>query len=291
MTDVILDPEVNTIASVPRSARPYQRKQYRDRHYKGGEEEWKKKLESSSTIYVGNLSCYTNEFQLYELFGRCGGIKRIIMGLDSIKKTPCGFCFVEFDDRESAMNSINFLKGVHIDGREIQVNIDAGFVDGRQFGRGVSGGQIGDERRRERESGEEPMGGAPGGPSGRGSFGGPPVLTRSITVMACIALISIILVCQQPELIEANILLRNQAYSNPRLYYANVVFNVRQAQINERREQFEKNFANFLVNLLKTSKPTLLSAFMKATLADKQLREQALAIFFNNTDTDTENDR
>ena len=38
---------------------------------------------------------------MYELFGRVahpaqgGGIRRIIMGLDRMAKTPCGFAFVE----------------------------------------------------------------------------------------------------------------------------------------------------------------------------------------------------
>ena len=33
---------------------------------------------------------------MYELFSMCGEVKRIIMGLDRIKKTPCGFCFIEY---------------------------------------------------------------------------------------------------------------------------------------------------------------------------------------------------
>ena len=45
-------------------------------------------LKKSTTLYVGNLSFYTTEEQIYELFSKCtspedgGGIKRIIMGLD-----------------------------------------------------------------------------------------------------------------------------------------------------------------------------------------------------------------
>lgn len=50
----------------------------------------------STTLYVGNLSFYTTEEQIHELFSKCGDVKRIIMGLDSMKKTPCGFCFVEY---------------------------------------------------------------------------------------------------------------------------------------------------------------------------------------------------
>jgi hypothetical protein len=47
-------------------------------------------------MYIGNLSFYTTEEQIYELFSKCGDVKRIVMGLDKFKKTPCGFCFVEY---------------------------------------------------------------------------------------------------------------------------------------------------------------------------------------------------
>jgi hypothetical protein len=53
-------------------------------------------LSASTTLYVGNLSFYTSEEQIYELFSKVGEIKRIIMGLDRNQKTPCGFCFVEY---------------------------------------------------------------------------------------------------------------------------------------------------------------------------------------------------
>ena len=54
------------------------------------------KLELSSTLYVGNLSFYSTEEQVYELFSMCGEVKRVVMGIDRVKKTPCGFCFVEY---------------------------------------------------------------------------------------------------------------------------------------------------------------------------------------------------
>ena len=45
---------------------------------------------------MGNLSFYTTEEQINELFSKCGDIKKTVMGLDKVKKTPCGFCFVEY---------------------------------------------------------------------------------------------------------------------------------------------------------------------------------------------------
>ena len=52
-------------------------------------------LDRSTTVYVGNLSFFTTEESIYELFSKAGSIRRIIMGLDRNQKTPCGFCFVE----------------------------------------------------------------------------------------------------------------------------------------------------------------------------------------------------
>ncbi|KAM6061176.1 nuclear cap-binding protein subunit 2 isoform 2-T2 [Chlamydotis macqueenii] len=70
--------------------------QYRDQHFRGSRQLQEKSLKISSTLYVGNLSFYTTEEQIQELFSKCGDVKRIVMGLDKIKKTPCGFCFVEY---------------------------------------------------------------------------------------------------------------------------------------------------------------------------------------------------
>ena len=84
---------------------------YRDQHFKGSEYELERQLKRSSTLYVGNLSFYTTENQLYELFGKCGDIKRIVMGLDKFKRTPCGFCFVEYYVREDAENAQRYING------------------------------------------------------------------------------------------------------------------------------------------------------------------------------------
>lgn len=63
----------------------------------GSTAELEDRLKLSTTLYVGNLSFYTTEEQIYELFSKVGEVKRIIMGLDRFKKTPCGFCFVEYE--------------------------------------------------------------------------------------------------------------------------------------------------------------------------------------------------
>lgn len=106
-----------------------------------------RKSMSSATIYVGNLSFYTSEEQIYELFSKCGTIKRIIMGLDRFKFTPCGFCFVIYNTPKEALSAVKYLSDTKLDDRHISIDLDPGFEDGRQFGRGKSGGQVSDELR------------------------------------------------------------------------------------------------------------------------------------------------
>uniref|UniRef100_A0A8D0B8M0 Nuclear cap-binding protein subunit 2 n=1 Tax=Salvator merianae TaxID=96440 RepID=A0A8D0B8M0_SALMN len=126
---------------------------YRDQHYKGRWYVQEKALKNSSTLYVGNLSFYTTEEQIHELFSKCGDIKRIIMGLDKNKKTPCGFCFVEYYTRAEAEHSMRFINGTRLDDRIIRTDWDAGFKEGRQYGRGKTGGQVRDEYRRDYDEG------------------------------------------------------------------------------------------------------------------------------------------
>lgn len=64
------------------------------------------------------------------------------MGLHRVQKTPCGFCFVEFEARQATENAANYLNGAIVDGKVIKCEIDPGFVEGRQFGRAAGGGQV-----------------------------------------------------------------------------------------------------------------------------------------------------
>lgn len=65
-------------------------------YFQGSRNELERLLHKSCTLYIGNLSFYTTDLQIYELFSKCGDVKRVIVGLDRFKKTPCGFCFVEY---------------------------------------------------------------------------------------------------------------------------------------------------------------------------------------------------
>eukprot|EP01041_Mallomonas_annulata_P009223 gene9223-19128_t len=124
-----------------------QQRIYWDRKYFNSFEEQVKALNGSSTLYVGNLSFYTTELQIYETFSRVGPIKRIIMGLNRESKTPCGFCFVEYYTHENALDCLRYISGTVCDDHIVRCELDAGFKVGRQFGRGRSGGQVRDERR------------------------------------------------------------------------------------------------------------------------------------------------
>ena len=126
---------------------------YRDQHFKGSRGEQERLLRQSTTLYIGNMSFYTTEEQIYELFGMCGEVKRVVMGLDKFKRTPCGFCFVEYYAREDAENALRYINGTRLDDRIIRTDFDAGFVEGRQYGRGKSGGQVRDEYRTDFDSG------------------------------------------------------------------------------------------------------------------------------------------
>ncbi|KAI0273552.1 RNA-binding domain-containing protein [Gloeopeniophorella convolvens] len=116
-------------------------------------------LSKSTTLYIGNLSFFTTEEQIYDIFSRCanpedgGGVKRIIMGLDRHTRTPCGFCFVEYYTHAEALASMRYISGTKLDERIIRCDLDLGYKEGRQFGRGKSGGQVRDEHRQDYDPG------------------------------------------------------------------------------------------------------------------------------------------
>ncbi|KAG9145905.1 hypothetical protein Leryth_019574 [Lithospermum erythrorhizon] len=126
---------------------------YRDKRFPGNQEEFEQTLLKSTTVYVGNMSFYTTEEQAYELFSRAGEIKKITMGLDKNTKTPCGFCFVMYYSREDTEDAVKYISGTILDDRPIRVDFDWGFQEGRQWGRGRSGGQVRDEYRTDYDPG------------------------------------------------------------------------------------------------------------------------------------------
>merc|ERR1711909_216007 len=120
---------------------------YRDQRFGGNRVTQDSALLHTATLYVGNLSFYTTEEQVLDLFGRVGDVKRVVMGLDKVNRTPCGFCFVEYYNRPDCEAAMRYVNGTRLDDRIIRTDYDAGFKEGRQYGRGRSGGQVRDEYR------------------------------------------------------------------------------------------------------------------------------------------------
>jgi len=119
------------------------------------------KVDATDTILTAPLatrSFYTTEEQVYELFSKCGEIKRLVMGLDRYTKTPCGFCFVEYYTHQDALDCMKYIGGTKLDERIIRTDLDPGFTEGRQYGRGKSGGQVRDEYREDYDEGRGGLG-------------------------------------------------------------------------------------------------------------------------------------
>lgn len=142
-------------------------KSYKDRQFEGTKQDWDDLINNSTTLYIGNLSFVTSEAQLLAIFSFCGQVKRIIMGLDRFNKTPCGFAFVEFYERAATVLATELISGSRLDDRIVRADIDPGFKNGRQYGRGKSGfyelilgGQVRDEYREEYDSGRGGVGAA-----------------------------------------------------------------------------------------------------------------------------------
>jgi nuclear cap-binding protein subunit 2 len=124
-----------------------EKKLYWDRSHYASPEEQMQALTQSSCLYVGNLSFTCRTVHVRDHFEQLGPVKNVIMGLDRNKKTPCGFCFVDYYDRYIALRAVSLLTGSKLDGNIIRVELDAGFQPGREYGRGVHGGQVRDDRR------------------------------------------------------------------------------------------------------------------------------------------------
>jgi nuclear cap-binding protein subunit 2 len=122
----------------------------KQRRRKYGEDKWNEmmdQLRTTTLIYVGNLSFFTREEQIDRFFSTIAPVKRIIMGLNRQTKTPCGFCFVDYYAHKDAVAAVHFLNGSKLDGRVVRIDLDPGFEEGRQYGRGLDGGQRRDDYR------------------------------------------------------------------------------------------------------------------------------------------------
>lgn len=63
-------------------------------------------------------------------------------GIDGSDRTPCGFCFVEYYTHAEALACMRYISGTKLDERIVRCDLDLGYKEGRQFGRGKTGGQV-----------------------------------------------------------------------------------------------------------------------------------------------------
>ena len=119
--------------------------EYYDRRSGLSEADYKRRLQTSTTLYVGNLQFFIREHQLYEFFSKAGIIKNLHLGINKKTFKPCGFCFVEYMTRTEAEEAIKILNLAHLGGKQVRIDWDYGFAYHRRWGRGLSGGQVRDD--------------------------------------------------------------------------------------------------------------------------------------------------
>lgn len=87
----------------------------------------------SKKLYVGNLSFSSTEESIRTLFSQYGEVTSIVIPSDQMTGRPRGFCFVEMENADEAINALNEKE---FEGRTLKVNI----AQERQHGGGGSGG-------------------------------------------------------------------------------------------------------------------------------------------------------
>ncbi len=73
----------------------------------------------SKKLYVGNLSFSATEDQLKDYFGQFGEVISVKIITDRATGRSRGFCFVEMENADAAMNELN---GKEYDGRKLMIN-------------------------------------------------------------------------------------------------------------------------------------------------------------------------
>ncbi len=121
------------------------KKEYYDKRSKIPKESYFQKLSESTTLYVGGLFFLTTEAKINAAISGIVPIKNVILGLHKKTFKPCGFAFLEFFDRDSAELAYKYFNNAIFDGKKLKLDFDIGFKEGRQYGRGFSGGQVVDE--------------------------------------------------------------------------------------------------------------------------------------------------
>ncbi len=71
-------------------------------------------------LYVGNIPFRITADEIKNVFGQFGEVTNVNIVMDRETGRPRGFCFVEMENAEAAINELN---GKDMGGRAIKVNI------------------------------------------------------------------------------------------------------------------------------------------------------------------------
>ena len=74
----------------------------------------------SASLFIGNLSIYCIEKDLFNLFSKYGNVQAVIVKTNSKTKLGLGYGFVRFSTREEAAIAMRELHGSIFMGREIR---------------------------------------------------------------------------------------------------------------------------------------------------------------------------
>ena len=66
----------------------------------------------------------------------------MIIHKSKLENLICFLNIPRYYTREDAENAIRYINGTRLDDRIVRTDWDAGFKEGRQYGRGKSGGQV-----------------------------------------------------------------------------------------------------------------------------------------------------
>jgi RNA recognition motif-containing protein len=107
----------------------------------------KKRNNTVTNIFVGNLSYKTTQDELHTAFAQYGGVERVNIVTDRDSGQSRGFAFVEMRDAGEAQAAISHLNGTELNGRVLNVNEarpkpagEGGGGFGKREGRGAGGG-------------------------------------------------------------------------------------------------------------------------------------------------------
>ncbi|WUR04750.1 nuclear cap-binding protein subunit 2 [Vairimorpha necatrix] len=123
---------------------------YKEKTFTGSDDEYLKLMNESSTVYINNIDPSIDESRIWELALLFGDVKRVIMGINRNYLTFCGFCFVEFYNKEDALKCKMWADRLKFEKKCLSVDKDYGFKEGRQYGRGVFGGKMKDDNAKKR---------------------------------------------------------------------------------------------------------------------------------------------